>query len=114
MRRMLLLAATWGAIIASGCATALNMQDATLRKPYGGFTMSPTEFFGGDQYAEVVSYLFWPMWLLDKPLSLCADTVTLPYTLWAQRTNSSPSTDQRTEQGQPPPAPAAQGPTSGR
>jgi uncharacterized protein YceK len=68
-----------------GCATAINMQDAAMRKPYGGFTMSPDDFFGGSEAGEYVVVRFWPMWLLDKPLSLVADTVTLPYTLWVQR-----------------------------
>ena len=83
MRRILLLVvAGWGALLAGGCATALNLQDETLRKPYGGFTMRPDDFFGGGYSGEMATLLFWPMWLLDKPLSLFGDTLSLPYTLW--------------------------------
>ena len=70
------------ATLAGGCATALNLQEESQRKPYGGFTMSVADFFGGGDYGEASSILYWPMWLLDKPFSLFADTVTLPYTLW--------------------------------
>jgi uncharacterized protein YceK len=70
---------------AAGCATAINIQDATLQKPYGGVTMSPADFFGGGQISESVAVLYWPLWLVDKPLSLVGDTLTLPYTLWVRR-----------------------------
>jgi uncharacterized protein YceK len=90
----------------SGCATALNIQDASLRKPYGGVTMPITEFFGGNESGEAAEYaalFFWPFWVLDKPLSLFADTLTLPYTLYAQRTPQSPPKDQGPQPTQPPP-----------
>ncbi len=69
------------AIAVSGCATALNVQDNDLRKPYGGFTMPVEDFFGGGPGGERGAILFWPLWLLDKPLSLVGDTLTLPLTL---------------------------------
>jgi uncharacterized protein YceK len=81
----------------NGCATALNVQDASLRKPYGGVTMPITDFFGGcesGEFAEYASVFFWPLWLCDKPFSLLADTLTLPYTLAAQRDASSPPKEQ--------------------
>ena len=68
-----------------GCATAINMQNVTMRKPYGGFTMPLDDFFGGNEAGDYVLLRFWPLWLLDKPFSLFGDTVTLPYTLWLQR-----------------------------
>ena len=77
-------------VAGNGCATALNMQDETLRKPYGGFSMPISEFFGGGDFGELGGVLFWPLWLVDKPLSLFADTVTLPYTLWVQHDRSLP------------------------
>jgi uncharacterized protein YceK len=73
-----------------GCASVLNLQDETLRKPYGGFTMPIAEFFGGGDFGEISGIFFWPVWLLDKPLSLCADTIMLPYTLWLQRETATP------------------------
>ena len=86
MRRVLLVGMALAlAIAGAGCATALNMQDAALQKPYGGFLMKPDEFFGGGHMGECSAILFWPMWLLDKPLSLAADTITLPYVLWHKR-----------------------------
>ena len=81
-------------VAGTGCATALNVQDDSLRKPYGGFVMPLTEFFGGGESAEYASLLFWPFWLLDKPLSLVADTLTLPYTLYPQRDTQSPPKSQ--------------------
>ncbi|MGH7170475.1 MAG: YceK/YidQ family lipoprotein [Gemmataceae bacterium] len=98
MRQRLLLAMALGwTVVGTGCATALNVQDASLRKPYGGVTMPITDFFGGGESGESAEYsslFFWPFWLMDKPLSLFADTLTLPYTLNAQRnpqgTSSAP------------------------
>lgn len=84
-------------VAGAGCATALNVQDASLRKPYGGVAMPPTEFFGGNESGEAAEYaalFFWPLWLFDKPLSLFADTLTLPYTLYAQRAAQSPPKNQ--------------------
>jgi hypothetical protein len=97
---MLLLVGVFGAAVgAGGCATALNMQDVSLRKPYGGFTMPVDDFFGGEPAGEYTAVRFWPLWLLDKPLSLCADTLTLPYVLWLRReAESAPK-----PQGVPPP-----------
>lgn len=82
MRRKVLIAIAFAASLAGGCATALNLQDESLRKPYGGFTMSVADFFGGGDFGEASSILYWPMWLIDKPFSLLGDTVALPYTLW--------------------------------
>ena len=71
VRRMLLFALASGLTVASlGCATALNMQDATLRKPYGGVTMPILDFFGNTESSEAAALLFWPVWLIDKPLEL--------------------------------------------
>ncbi len=89
MRRMFFLT-TILAFAGSGCATAINTQDAAMRKPFGGVTMSLTDFFGGGPMSDTVSLLFWPIWLVDKPLSLVGDTLTLPYTLWVQRDTRSP------------------------
>ena len=92
-------------VVGSGCATALNVQDAALCKPYGGVTMPLTDFFGGNQSGEFSEYgamFFWPFWIIDKPFSLFADTLTLPYTLYAQRNAASPATNQSL---QPPPTP---------
>ncbi len=69
----------------SGCATAINMQQAAMRKPYGGVNMCLDDFFGGSEAGDCVLQRYWPIWLLDKPFSLFGDTVTLPYTLWVQR-----------------------------
>jgi len=74
----------------SGCATAINMQNATMQKPYGGFTMPLDDFFGGTEAGDYVAVRFCPIWLLDKPLSLFGDTITLPYTLWVQRASWLP------------------------
>jgi uncharacterized protein YceK len=77
--------AAWLAVVliasAGGCATAINLQQADMRKPYGGFTMPLDDFFGGGEAGDYVRVRFWPIWLLDKPLSLAGDTLTLPYTL---------------------------------
>jgi uncharacterized protein YceK len=95
VRRLLFFALTLTLSIAgTGCATALNMQDDSMRKPYGGVTMPVAEFFGGGESAEYSSLLFWPIWLFDKPLSLFADTLTLPFTLSAQRDSQSPAKNQ--------------------
>ena len=57
MRRTLHFTLALGLTIAGpGCATALNMQDASLRKPYGGVTMPITEFFGGGESGEASEY----------------------------------------------------------
>ena len=80
-------------VVGSGCATALNIQDASRCKPYGGVAMPLTEFFGGGESGEASEYsalFFWPFWVLDKPLSLFADTLTLPYTLHVQQSTASP------------------------
>lgn len=92
MRRNLLLA-TILAIPSGGCATAINTQDAALCKPFGGVTMPLTDFFGGGSMSDSVALLFWPIWLVDKPLSLVGDTLTLPYTLWVQRNAGSDRTE---------------------
>jgi hypothetical protein len=89
----MLLLATILAIPSGGCATAINTQDAALCKPFGGVTMPLTDFFGGSM-SDAVALLFWPIWLVDKPLSLVGDTLTLPYTLWVQRDAGSDSTGQ--------------------
>jgi uncharacterized protein YceK len=73
------------AVSLGGCATSINMQDAAMQKPYGGFTMPLEDFFGGNEAGDYVTMRFFPIWLLDKPLSLFGDTITLPYTLWLQR-----------------------------
>lgn len=76
-------------VASTGCATALNIQDAEMCKPYGGVTMSLYEFTGGNELSEYSSVILWPIWLLDKPLSLFADTLALPYTLRAQKDTHS-------------------------
>ena len=101
---MLLYAMALGLTIAgSGCATALNVQDASFCKPYGGFTMPINDFFGGGEPAEWASLLFWPIWLLDKPFSLFADTPTLPYLLVKQRDAQTPAKSQSPQPMQPAP-----------
>lgn len=91
MRRMFLFAlASWLTVACLGCATALNIQDATLRKPYGGFTMPILDFFGNTESSESAAFLFWPVWLIDKPLSLFGDTLTLPYILYVRHDSQSP------------------------
>lgn len=93
------------AVVGSGCATALNVQDAALRKPYGGVTMRLTDFFGGGESGEFSDYgamFFWPFWVLDKPLSFVGDTLSLPYTLYAQRNTQSPPTNQGLQPTPPP------------
>jgi uncharacterized protein YceK len=84
---------------AGGCATAINMQQADMRKPYGGVTMPLDDFFGGGEAGDYVLVRFWPIWLLDKPLSLAADTLTLPYTLWVQRATWLPEKKPATTPG---------------
>ena len=97
MRRMLVLTMAHGLMVASmGCATAMNMQDDSLRKPYGGVTMPLFEFTGGD-LAEYRALILWPYWVLDKPLSLFADTLTLPFILWSQRDAQSATYRQITQ-----------------
>lgn len=91
MRRMLLRTVIGAAMIAGGCATALNLQDETSRRNYGGVLMAPGEFFGGGDAGDLSAIMFWPLWLLDKPLSLFGDTVALPYTLWVSRDPSPPA-----------------------
>lgn len=95
MRRKLLVAMVLGLTVASmGCAATLNVQDASRCKPYGGVAMPLTEFFGGDESGEAAefgAFLFWPFWLLDKPLSFVVDTLTLPYTLYVQRDTLFPA-----------------------
>lgn len=94
MRRILLTVMALGMMIAcAGCASALNLQNDSLRKPYGGVTMSLFDFSGGGEAAEYAGLFLSPYWLIDKPLSFLADTLTLPYTLWAkQNPPSSPNT----------------------
>src|SRR5262245_5019746 len=83
---MLVLTVAHGLMVAGvGCATAMNMEDNSQRKPYGGVTMPLFEFTGDGDLAEYRALLLWPYWVLDKPLSLFADTLTLPYILWSQR-----------------------------
>jgi len=98
VRRRLLFTMALGLTLAgSGCATALNVQDDALRKPYGGVTMRLTDFFGGSEsgpFSEYAALFFWPFWVVDKPLSFIGDTLTLPYTLHAQRNDQSPPTSQ--------------------
>ena len=94
MRRVILLAMALMVSSACGCATALNMQDATMHKPYGGFTMPLDEFCGGGVGGEYTAIICWPIWLADKPLSLFADTITLPYLLWLQRDARQPPNEQ--------------------
>lgn len=104
MRRMLLYAMALGLTIAgNGCATALNVQDASFCKPYGGFTMPMNDFFGGGEPADYASLLFWPIWLLDKPFSLFADTLTLPYILAKQQDAQSSTKSQSPQPIQPAP-----------
>jgi uncharacterized protein YceK len=91
-RRVAIWLAAALVISAGGCATAINLQEATKQKPYGGFTMPLDDFFGGAEAGDYVLLRFWPLWLLDKPLCLFGDTVTLPYTLWLQRAAWLPST----------------------
>jgi uncharacterized protein YceK len=99
---MLLMAMALGLSVAgTGCATALNVQDASLHKPYGGFTMPLTDFFGGGEHGETAALLFWPVWLIDKPFSLFADTLTLPYILYAQRDAQAPPGDQGGQPSEP-------------
>lgn len=83
-----------------GCATALNIQDDSRCKPYGGVTMSLFEFSGDGERAEESALFLWPFWVLDKPLSFFADSLTLPYTLWAQR-NTQSSTNRQAPQHTP-------------
>jgi hypothetical protein len=91
VRRVLLLALPLVLAFADGgCATITNMQEENRQKPYGGFLMGPTDFFGGDKSCETTAMLFWPMWLADKPLCLVGDTITLPYVLWIWRENGQP------------------------
>jgi hypothetical protein len=101
---MLLFALAFGLTIASlGCATALNMQDEKLRKPYGGFTMPIVDFFGNTESSEAAALLFWPVWLIDKPLSLFGDTLTLPYVLYVRRDTQTPVQIRRPQSTQPAP-----------
>ena len=113
MRRMILFAMGLACIAAGiGCATALNVQDASLRKPYGGVTMPITEFFGGSdsgEFAEYAAIMFWPWWLVDKPFSLVADTLTLPYLLAERRNNVSPPSRDNLQSTQTPQTSADQG-----
>jgi uncharacterized protein YceK len=101
VRQSLLCTMTLGlTVVGTGCATALNIQDASRCKPYGGVTMPLTEFFGGCESGEASEYsafLFWPFWLFDKPFSLVGDTLALPYTLRAQRNTQSPPKNQSTQ-----------------
>jgi uncharacterized protein YceK len=90
VRRKLLLSLVLGlAVVDMGCATALNVQDASMRKPYGGVTMSLLVFSGDGEMAESAALFLWPFWLLDKPLSFFADTLTLPYIFWARQDSPS-------------------------
>jgi hypothetical protein len=92
VRRKLLFSLVLGLVGGNvGCATALNVQDASLRKPYGGVSMSLFQFSGGGELADSAALFLWPIWLLDKPLSLFADTLTLPYTLRGQRDVDPPA-----------------------
>jgi uncharacterized protein YceK len=103
MRRRWLVAVVLAlALAGGGCATALNLQDEVQRKPYGGFTMPIADFFGSGDFGEVGGILFWPLWLVDKPLSLFGDTITLPYTLWVRRGAASPQTQPSTPSEQKP------------
>jgi uncharacterized protein YceK len=98
VRRMLHLAMALGlTFVGLGCATALNLQDASLRKPYGGVTMPILEFFGNNESSEYAAVFFWPWWLIDKPLSLVGDTLSLPYLL-ATRQNAQPAGRQQSPQ----------------
>lgn len=99
---MLLFALASALTVASlGCATALNMQDEKLRKPYGGFTMPIIDFFGNTESSESAALLFWPVWLIDKPLSLFGDTLTLPYILYVGRETQAPPRKQSIQPTQP-------------
>jgi uncharacterized protein YceK len=98
---MMVLAIPCGLIVSSvGCATALNTQDASLCKPYGGVTMSLFEFSGGGEMADYSALILWPIWLIDKPFSLFADTLTLPYVWWVQQ-HSRTSPNSQTPQFSP-------------
>lgn len=91
MRRTFFVALALGLMTGLGCATALNVQNDSLRKPYGGVTMPLFEFCGGNQSTEHGALVLFPFWLLDKPLSLLADTLTLPYTLWPRQDSPPPA-----------------------
>jgi hypothetical protein len=90
------------AIAGDGCATVLNVQDAAMRKPYGGFTMPLNDFCGGEPGGEYAALVCWPLWLADKPLSLFGDTIALPYLLWLQRDARPPPNGQSAEPVQSP------------
>jgi uncharacterized protein YceK len=94
-RRLLLTIALPLTVAGFGCATALNVQDDSRCKPYGGVTMSLFEFSGDGERAEEAAIFLWPFWVMDKPLSFFADTLTLPYTLWT-RWNTQSSTNHQT------------------
>jgi hypothetical protein len=101
---MLLLALASGLTVASlGCATALNIQDATMQKPFGGVTMPILDFFGNTESSESAALLFWPVWLIDKPLSLFGDTLSLPYILYVRRDAPLPMQKQNPQSTQPAP-----------
>lgn len=85
-----------------GCATAINLQDTRQQKPYGGFLMPLDDFFGGEEAGDYVSFRFWPIWLVDKPLSLFGDTISLPYVLWLQRAIWLPHKEPASAFDQPP------------
>jgi uncharacterized protein YceK len=78
-----------------GCGTIQNVERADARV-YGGFRMTCYEFCGGGgQNAGFATLVVWPFWLLDKPLSLVGDTLTIPYVIWLKMnvpTNASPET----------------------
>lgn len=73
-----------------GCGTVRNVQ--TGGEPYGGVRMKCYDWCGGGgQNAGFAAAVLWPFWLIDKPLCLVGDTVTLPYCLWSSLPDISPS-----------------------
>ena len=83
MQRTVLIALALTVPGAGGCATAKNIGGADP-KPFGGVTMSATDYFGGNgggKHGGWAASFFWPLWLLDKPFSFAADVATLPYVI---------------------------------
>jgi len=88
------------ALVLTGCGTVQHLSNSPDRvRPYGGTRMCCHEWFGSSkgQYAAMAGLYFWPFYLVDKPLCVVADTLTLPYTLRASALRS------RTELGSPQP-----------
>ena len=66
-------------MLLSGCLTMHNLE-VYEPKIYGGVRINPRDAFYDDFYNTSPAIMLW-IYMIDWPLSLVADTITLPYVI---------------------------------